>query len=82
MSDFLTVILARVSSPVAEALAPVLEDLRLEYGGREVYIASPRTQRQREMREALQRDSTLAVAQRYRVSRRTAERWQRQKGDI
>lgn len=81
MSDFLTVIMARVTPSLAAALAPVVEELRVEYGGREVYIASPRTQRQRDMRAALQRDSAAAVAQRYRVSRRTAQRLAREQVD-
>lgn len=79
MSDFLTVIMARITPRLAEEIAPILEDLRLEYAGQKVYIASPRAMRQRDMRIALQRESAQVVAQRYRVSRRTVQRLARER---
>jgi hypothetical protein len=77
MSDFLGIILARVDPATARALEPVLDGLRAEFGGGEVYIASPRGSRAREIRAALRVESVSRVAERYRISRRTAQRLQR-----
>lgn len=74
MNDFLNVILARVEPALWPALCPVLEQLRAEYGGERVYIASSRSQRQRQIRQALQQESRKVVAQRFRVSRSTVDR--------
>lgn len=74
MSDFLGIIMARVDPAIARALEPVLDALRAEFGGMEVYIASPRGQRAREIRDALRVESVTRVAERYRISRRTAQR--------
>ena len=74
MNDFLSVILSRVDPHLARALEPVLSDLRLEFGGTEVYIASPRAQRIRDIRNALSDESITRVAERYRISRRTVQR--------
>lgn len=74
MSDFLTVLLARVDPAVARTIEPTLAELRAEYGGSTVYIASPRRILAQSIREALQVDSIARVAARYRISRRTAQR--------
>lgn len=76
MTDFLAVMLARFGPALAEQLAPVVEELRAEYGGERVYIASPRAQRNQQIRAALHRESVAQVARRYRVSRRTVQRLQ------
>lgn len=72
--DLLAVIMARANPALAPALAPLLEELRVEYGGREVYIASPRAWRRNEIRAALEREPVATVMRRYRISRRTAQR--------
>lgn len=74
MSDFLATILMRVDPAIARALEPVIAELRIEYGGREVYIASPRGWRTKEIRDALRVETVARVVERYRISRRTAQR--------
>ena len=74
MSDFFQAMLSRCPPALREPLAPLLDELRREYGGREVYIASSRAQRQRALRVDASRESATVVAARYRVSRRTVQR--------
>lgn len=70
----LMALMARIDPNLVPLVAPAVEEVREEYGGRNVYIASPRAQRQRNMRAALQTQPIATVAQRYRVSRRTVQR--------
>ena len=72
--DVLDAIISRLEPAVARILEPVIEAVRIEYGGAENYIYSARRQRKKNIRSAAQHQTVQTVAQRYQVSRRTVQR--------
>lgn len=72
MSDILDIIREKLSGhapAVLDSVAPVLDDVRFEFGGEMVYVRRPK------IREV--DGNSKDIARRHDVTRRTVQRWRR-----